>query len=283
MIKLIVNADDFGIHTSVNKGIVKGHCEGIITSTSLLANGSEFESAVDLGFTYPNLGIGIHTCLVGGLPPVCNPDEVSSLLTSEGVLPTTYLDFIKRCMMRTIRYDELYKELAAQFKKIIDTGLTITHVDGHQHMHILPQVLPIVVDLIKQYGIKKIRIPREYKTFVNGVYNPIRFLGKVGLSTVADMAKRTVAQEDIKSPDYFWGMINGGQLIEPALAAILSSISKKAGVHEIMTHPGLSDNVLNQAFDWHYHWEEELRSMMSISIGEYIRRHNIALINYGEL
>lgn len=96
MSKLIVNADDFGLHSSVNRGIIDGHRTGIITSTSLLAGGEAFTEAISMAKENPKLGIGIHIALVGGLKPVCDPSEVPSLLTEQGRFPNTYVEFIKR-------------------------------------------------------------------------------------------------------------------------------------------------------------------------------------------
>ena len=94
----------------------------------------------------PKLGIGVHIALVGGLKPVCNPAEVPSLLTSEGVFPETYIDFMKRIYTGKINYSELRKEIHAQMERIMESGLHVTHIDGHQHMHVLPTVLPIVIE-----------------------------------------------------------------------------------------------------------------------------------------
>ena len=69
MSKLIVNADDFGLHSAVNAAVIDGHRTGIITSTSLLAGGEAFTEAVSMAKNNPKLGIGVHIALVGGLKP----------------------------------------------------------------------------------------------------------------------------------------------------------------------------------------------------------------------
>ena len=102
MSKLIVNADDFGLHSAVNAGIIDGHRRGIITSTSLMAGGEAFTEAVSMAKQNPKLGIGIHITLVGGVKPVCDPSEVSSLLTPEGVFPENYVEFIKRILCKAL-------------------------------------------------------------------------------------------------------------------------------------------------------------------------------------
>lgn len=283
MSKLIVNADDFGLHKSVNEGIIVGHTKGIITSTSLLASGHAFNDAISLAKQYPTLGMGIHIALVGGIPPVSDPSEVPSLLTKQGVFVDNYIELMKRIYAGHINYDELRLEIDNQIRKIVDTGIPVTHIDGHQHMHILPSVLPIVMERALAYGINAIRIPNERTRFFNGVYNPIRIVGKTGLSNVAAKALPQVRHNGIRSTQYFWGMINGGQLGQKPLIQILKAVHKLGGTHEIMTHPGMNNHTLNMCYPWNYHWEQELEALTSDHTRRYVMQHNIELINYGDL
>lgn len=85
MKKLIINADDFGLHPLINKGIIEGHQKGMITSTSIMPSAPYFKEAANLAAQNPELGIGIHLTLVGGVAPVLKKG-VNSLLTSQGVL-----------------------------------------------------------------------------------------------------------------------------------------------------------------------------------------------------
>ena len=283
MSKLIVNADDFGLHSAVNAGIIDGHRTGIITSTSLLARGEAFTEAVSMAKENPKLGIGIHIALVGGLKPVCDPTEVPSLVTPEGILPESYIDFIKRIYSGKINYNELRKEINAQMAKIIESGLKVTHVDGHQHMHVLPTVLPIVIEQAKSFGINAIRVPDELTGFMNYIYSPSRFLGKVGLSTVAANARPTVRNNNMLTTQYFWGMVNGGNIDQKSLMGILKKVNHNSGTHELMVHPGISNSILGKCYNWGYHWEDELQALCSSHTRLYIRQHGIELINYGDL
>ncbi|MFR6644026.1 MAG: ChbG/HpnK family deacetylase, partial [Megasphaera sp.] len=96
MNRVIINADDFGIHTEVNHAIIEACEQGVLTSTSLLPTGPAFEEAVSLARTCPGLGIGIHLCLVGSLPTVLSPQEVPTLVTDSGRVPDSYPEVIKR-------------------------------------------------------------------------------------------------------------------------------------------------------------------------------------------
>ncbi len=66
--QVIVNADDFGLTEGTNAAILRAHLHGIVTATSLLANGRAFDHAVALARTTPSLDIGLHLTLTEGLP-----------------------------------------------------------------------------------------------------------------------------------------------------------------------------------------------------------------------
>ena len=88
MKRLIVNADDFGYTHGVNAGIIRGFRDGIITSTTIMANGAAFEDAVDYAKENPSLGVGIHLVLVGEAS-VAAASAIPSLADSKGRLPAT--------------------------------------------------------------------------------------------------------------------------------------------------------------------------------------------------
>lgn len=281
MAQIIVNADDFGLHESVNEGIIIGHNRGIITSTTLLANGPAFDDAVAKAKAHPSLGVGIHIGLVGGLDPVSDPQDVPSLLV-DGKLPASYEEFMKRLYTKQIQGRELYLEIRNQVEKVMNTGLTITHVDGHQHMHVLPAVVNLLSPIMKEFGLHKIRIPDEKITLRNGVGSMKRWASKVALSTVASKAYDTTRDFGFSSPLYFWGMINGGDLHRQALLGVLEAIKGSTGVHEIMCHPGASNAILSEQFDWGYHWEEELSALTDPFMKEFIDGYGMELIHYGQ-
>ena len=165
----------------------------------------------------------------------------------------------------------------------MDTGLRVTHIDGHQHMHVLPTVLPIVIEQAKSFGIHAIRIPDESTGFMNYMYSPIRFLGKVGLSTVAANARPIIRNNCMTTTQYFWGMVNGGHINQKSLMGILKAVNKHSGTHELMVHPGSNSSILSKLYNWGYHWEDELHALCSSHTRLYISQHDIELINYGDL
>lgn len=281
MNRVIINADDFGIHTEVNRAVIEAHERGLLLSTSLLASGPAFDDAVALARQYPGLGIGIHLCLVGSLPTVLSPREVPTLVDADGLLPESYVPLMKKIWAGHIDFEQVYRELDGQMEKIMSTGLSITHVDSHQHMHMLPPVWKIVQALMKKYGIHRLRVPREAYSFKLMAANPGRIAGRDGLTFLAKKAMADVRRLHFTTTDYFWGMVDGGNMTEANLAYILRHMP--FGVHEIMMHPGRSTAALSQIFSWGYHWEDEFRALMSPRIRQLMEERKIEPIHYGKL
>ena len=179
MIRLIVNADDFGLHQAVNEGIIKGHKEGIIKSTSLLA---KWRISLTKQLLWPRKilvwGLASTQPLWVVFKPLSGADKVPSLVDEHGRFFTSYPQFIKKAVSGDINFEEVYQELDLQFEKVVSSGLAITHADGHQHLHVLPQITPIMTSLLKKYGIKKMRIPAEDRfsatELINGDALPVR-------------------------------------------------------------------------------------------------------------
>jgi chitin disaccharide deacetylase len=112
--QLVVNADDFGFTPDVNRGIVDAHRGGILTATTLMANGAAFEDALRLARETPSLDIGCHLVLVGERSPLTGRPY-----------PRTVAKLLGALARREIRP---YEELAAQVRIILDAGIRPTHL-----------------------------------------------------------------------------------------------------------------------------------------------------------
>ena len=282
MKKLIVNADDFGLHEEINKGIIKGYQEGFITSTSLMCSAPAFENAVALAKENPGLGIGIHLTLVGSVPSVLPKEKISSLVNDKGLFPENYVAFAKMFYTGQVKMVQLELELRAQIEKALATGLNITHVDSHQHTHVLPGMTGLVVKLCNEYKIKNIRIPQEGYFFSGGFAGGLgRKIGRAGLSFCACLAAMQAKIAGLASPESFFGMLAGGNLNETLVGNIIAALPD--GVSEIMTHPGLNKQELDKHFTWDYHWEDELNAFLSAKNKTLLEQHKVALMNFGGL
>ena len=142
MKRLIVNADDFGLTRGVTQGILDAHREGIVTSTTLMANGAAFDFAVAASRQAPALGVGVHLNLSEGIP-VSPAGTIPTLVDERGRLHLKPGELLKGLLKGRVDLDEVETELRRQITKILDAGVPATHLDGHKHVHVLPGVAEI--------------------------------------------------------------------------------------------------------------------------------------------
>ena len=166
---LVVNADDFGLSQGINRGIESAFRQGILRSTSLMPNGAAFEDALLVAARNPELGIGIHISLVGE-KCVAPAASLGQLVSESGELPQSYLTFVKGLIQRRFSLPEIRTEISTQIKKALATGIHFTHIDSHQHLHMMPGILELVIDSAHVAGIGVIRLP-----FESGGITPNRF------------------------------------------------------------------------------------------------------------
>ena len=279
--QLIINADDFGIHPAVNEAVHKAATEGILTSTSLMAGGDAFDEAVEMARSMPSLGIGIHLTLVGGIKPVLPPSEVPSLTWDNGVFCHDYGKLIVRDLEGKISLSEVYAEWDAQIQKIMNTGLPVTHMDGHQHMHMWPHFYPIAKDLAKKYHISCMRVPDEDVLFGMKDGHIIRWAAKNGLSLLSRMHRPDLKKNHIRTNDHFFGMLYGGHLSPERFAEFI--LQTKPGITEIMCHPSADTRAMEDTFHWGYHGEDELAGLLADINRELIEKKQISLISYRDV
>lgn len=276
--KLIVHADDLGLSEKVNEGIVKAHLEGIVTSTSLMAIGAAFEHAVQLTKAIPTLDVGVHLTLTGEAS-ISIPADVPSLLGEDGRFNYHANTFVKRYLLREISLRDIRKELDAQICKVMDHGIAISHLDGHQHIHMLPGIRRIVGELARQYGIPSIRYPRErLRPYMllerHGIGRLIQLLALNTFCTIARTA-------DSRRPDAFVGFFFGGNLTEENLIKVLKHLPS-SGVCELMCHPGLYD-ADSPYKHWGYPWQSELEALTSKNVKTLLQNRGVELISYSAL
>ncbi len=278
MVGLIVHADDFGLSHAVNAGIVRAHREGILTSTSLTACGAAFDEAIELARKTPSLDVGVHLTLVEE-KPMLEPFRIPSLVDGDGRLHQHANVFFKKFLSGQIRLSEVRDELDAQMKRICGHGLHISHLDSHQHLHILPGIIRITAELGKAYGVPVIRLPRERLPFSIQIGNGSlsRLVQMRVLNFFSLLGKGLIERR----ADYFFGFLFGGELNKKNLRTILEALPA-SGVCELMCHPGLNDPATPYAH-WRYHWQDELDALIDNEMLDFIRERDIRLISFRDI
>ncbi|MCI7238477.1 MAG: carbohydrate deacetylase [Anaerococcus sp.] len=161
--KLVINADDFGICSGVNKGVVEAYNEGLLTSTTLMTNTPGFEEAVTLAKENPGLGIGIHLNLTFWYP--INKD-LKTIVDENGKF--RYLSFYEsEENLDKIDLDEVYREWKTQIDKALDYGIKPTHLDSHHHINSVGQIKDVFLKLAKEYNLpirNNFNFSQDYKS-----------------------------------------------------------------------------------------------------------------------
>src|SRR5258708_4636961 len=160
---LIVNADDLGWTDGVNRGILEAFHNGIVTSTSLLANGAAFAGGVETARSAAGLGVGVHLNLSNGRP-VADQEIVTTLVNNDGEFTGGPESLLLRRARGGLSLAEVESEWDAQIQKIRDAGIEPTHLDGHKHVHMLPGLFEIALKLAKRHAIGAIRVSLEEST-----------------------------------------------------------------------------------------------------------------------
>jgi len=158
--KIIFNADDFGRSSGINAAVMRAHREGVLTSASLMVAGDAVEEAVALAQETPTLAVGLHLVVIGG-PATLPPGEIPHLVDSGGHFHSDPVQVGLRYFLSRTYQEELAREMAAQFEHFVATGLPLSHVDGHFHMHVHPTVFKLLLPLAEQYGATGLRLPRD--------------------------------------------------------------------------------------------------------------------------
>jgi hopanoid biosynthesis associated protein HpnK len=286
--RLIVNADDFGYTSGVNRAIVEAHTRGVVTSSTLIANGPAFAEAVELAKANPRLSVGCHVVLIDG-QPVLNAAELPSLTSRPtGQFRNGLKTLAARAIAGRIDADEITAEATAQIRKIQAAGIVVSHIDTHKHTHLFPKVLRPLLHAAAACGVRAVRNPF-------GPRLPMRssqLLRRPGLWTryaevrvlrrFAGKFREAVDREGFFSPDGTLGIEVTGALDESLFHAIAQSIPD--GTWEFVCHPGYNDADLQAARTrLRDSRETELRALTLPAAREVLAQQGIDLISYREL
>src|SRR6202046_1229395 len=287
MKQLILNADDFGMTRGVNEGIIRAHREGVLTSTTLMANGPEFDDAVSRAKLNPNLGVGCHLVLVGG-PSVAPREKISSLAAANGNLPESLAGLVGRLSSGLIRMKAIERELRAQIDKIRSVGIEPTHLDTHKHTHAHPKVMEAVAGCARDLEITRIRKPMEnlrdsWATTRHEDSGRAKELLAAAAARAVTPWFQTIARKyGLLSPDHFLGLAMTGGLGPAALRRMIDTLSD--GSTEIMLHPGICDVDLARSGSRLIEQREtEMQGLLDPDVRSALIERDIRLISYREL
>lgn len=244
MLEKIFNADDFGISKGVNAAIVKAHKEGILNSTSLMINQKYALQAVDEAKIMPALKVGLHLNLTNEIP-AADPAEIPLLVDAKGKLKNGFVNLLVLSLLKSKELRRQVEiEIRAQIEKYKATGLTLNHIDGHRHVHLIPVIFQVVRKLAEEYGILRIRTMNE-NIFYTVKYNK-QNLQKNWFSHLTDgsvikyiLLRVLTWWNRYPTETYFYTMLWTCKISKDLFQNV--KIPAKYKAVEIMIHPGMPE------------------------------------------
>jgi predicted glycoside hydrolase/deacetylase ChbG (UPF0249 family) len=274
---LVVTADDVGLHAGMTDGALAAHERGIVTACSVAAAGRDFGRAAELLRARPSLAVGVHLTLVGA-KPLSPPGEVPSLVGPDGAFPSGFGGFLRRYYTGRINPGEVERELRRQIEAVRDAGLSVSHVNGHQHLHVLPRVWEMVLWLAVEYRIAFVRLPVDRQPR----HVPLaRRLAVAALSRFARAARRRgPMRERTRVGDATIGIAQAGRLTLERIEELLPFVD---GVTELVCHPGLNQRVIAGEFPWGYGWETETLALCDPALRGTLDNAGITLVSPADI
>ena len=290
MRRLIINADDFGLTSGVNRAIVEAHQRGVVTSATLMANGRAFEEAAELARTVPLLSVGCHVVLVDG-EPLLPAQQVPTLLAADGPrqhFRNSIADLAAAALRGRIDPAQVDAEARAQMRKLQSAGLALSHFDTHKHAHMFPAILRPLLRAARACGVHALRnpfAPMKPLAFAHLLRRPRlwkRYSEVTALRRLLDTFRSAVQEEQMLTTDGTFGIVATGALDEQLFEAIVGSIPE--GTWEFVCHPGYNDAELDSVRTrLRQSRAQELRVLTSEAARQALQRHGVELISWKQL
>lgn len=271
--RLLINADDYGLSHGVNSGIIEAAETGVVRSASMMVNLPGFDDAVARARSRPSLSLGLHLNLTTGKPLTAAPS-----LTNRKTGELYSLPFlVARASLGRVNTSEVERECVAQIDRMIEVGISPTHLDSHRHIHAHPALWNAVLEAASSRGISNVRVPTE-PLWANAL-DWRATLKKTGLLVCARFSRHRAERS---SGVHFFGLsLQGGASFAARLFALIPRLP--VGTTELMTHPGYADRALSEHDGYTWQRDEERRVLCSKELRDLIQRNGIELASFGDL
>ncbi|EKO3827212.1 chitin disaccharide deacetylase [Vibrio harveyi] len=241
--KVIFNADDFGLTPGVNKGIIKAHQQGVVQSTTMMVGMDAERHAIELAKQNPNLNVGVHLRFTTGIPLTGHPNLTRG--------QTQFVSYDELWKIQDFEEEVVYQEAVAQVEAFLKLGLPLSHLDSHHHAHTHPQLLPVIR-----------KVAQKYKVPLRGS----------GLCHIENSVKYYFTAE----------FYDQGVSLEAIMKHLLS-LKAQYDVVEVMCHPAEADQSLLSKSSYAQQREVELQVLTSPVFKQELAQHGMAITDYSAL
>jgi len=250
--RLIVTADDFGLHEAVNEAVERGYRDGVLRAASLMVAAPAVADAVARAKQNPGLAVGLHLVLADGramLPPTRIPD----LVDARGLFDSNMVSNGFRFFFLPHVRRQLADEIRAQFEAFASTGLKLDHVNAHKHFHLHPTILTLMLTIGREYGMRAIRLPSEPG------------MGPWLRPWLALMRSR-LDRAGVAYNDHVFGLRHSGGMDEAVMLEILERLPN--GLSEVYLHPASHGQLTDSMAE--YRHADELAALLSPNVRQVI-------------
>jgi hopanoid biosynthesis associated protein HpnK len=257
--RAIISADDFGLSIAVNDGIERANREGLLSTASLMVAGDAAMDAVRRARQMPDLKVGLHVVAIEG-PAVLPPAELGALVDAEGRIPSDQLGLGLRYAFSPRTRAALTREIAAQFRAFMETGLALDHANAHKHMHLHPFVGGRIIAEGQPHGLRALRIPAEPASIMTSL-GVQQGLGARALLTWTRLLRAQARRAGLRTNDHAFGIAWSGHMTEQRLLGLIPRLPP--GLSEIYFHPAAGRDPLLDRLMPDYEHEAELATLLS--------------------
>ena len=283
MKRLIVTGDDFGLAEPVNEAIEEAHVNGILTTASLMVGAPASRDAVARAKRIPSLRVGLHLVLVEG-KPVLPSASIPALVDKNGEFSTRLAEAGFRFFLLPGVRRQLEAVIRAQFQAYRTTGLPLDHANGHNHMHLHPTVLSLVLKVGREFGLAAVRVPYEpplRSWRMSRRFLVSRLAASLSLTPWTGLMRTRLRRQKLRCNDFVFGMFDTGAMTTEQTLRVIGRLPD--GVTEIYFHPATRRcPEIDRAMPEYRH-EQELAALTSPLVKEALQAANIERISFGDL
>jgi len=282
MKSLIINIDDVGISPAINEAVKKCYSLEVISGVSVVSCGTHFFEACNMLEKIDKKEVGAHLTLTGGLLP-CTKDlaKVRNLLGRKETFLPTYKELIPLYLKKKLNLEEVYLEFASQIKKLKEEGLVVTHLDSHEHIHMLPGIMKITLALAKEFKVPYVRLSKEPAYLMIKKFRPKDLARQTSLKVVTKTAKNLISEEGLKCNDAFLGHFHSGRIDNDILRFMMERL--RDGVSELAVHPGVLSPELLDFSAWYRNAQKELDALTTGNWRDCLTSGAVRLISHKEV
>jgi chitin disaccharide deacetylase len=257
---LIVTADDFGLHETVNEAVEQASQAGVLTAASLMVGAPAAADAVRRARELPHLRVGLHLVLADGRA-MLTPERIPSLVDQTGYMNSRmFVNGVRFFALPGVRR-QLEAEIRAQFAAFARTGLTLDHVNVHKHFHLHPTLLETLLRVGREFGVPAVRVPYEPLWFAAHGGAWLAGANAALLGPWVALMKRRLRKAGILHNDQLFGIAASGTMDEAKLLTILARLPP--GITEIYLHPAVRSGAAIAASMSRYRHADELAALLS--------------------